>query len=322
MSFLDTKHKRKSAAITTIIAVFILLLIFTFGLTYLDPPEEFGIAVNFGTTDYGSGNVQPKEALKPAQQEPEVAEEVVEEEVVEEEVVEQEQVEESAAVEDSAEDVITQNNEEAIAIKKQEDAKRKKDEAKKREDDRLKKEAEDEAKREAEIERKKIEAEQNRIAEEKRIADKKKQEQAAKRKNLDAMIGGISDGDGKATGGEGDDNKPGDKGKITGDPNASGYYGAGGGGDGGNYRLGNRKALTKPKPTYDCNEEGKVYVKISVDNSGRVFAAQAGVKGTTNSANCLLTKAKEAALKTRFNSDSNAPSKQIGIIIYNFSLSD
>jgi len=142
------------------------------------------------------------------------------------------------------------------------------------------------------------------------------------RKNLDAIMGGFSDGDGKATGGEGDDNKAGDKGKITGDPNASGYYGAGGGGDGGNYRLGNRKALTKPKPTYDCNEEGKVYVKISVDNTGRVFAAQAGVKGSTNSANCLLTKAKEAALKTRFNSDSNAPSNQIGIIIYNFSLSD
>jgi len=322
MSFLDTKHKRKSAAITTIIAVFILLLIFTFGLTYLDPPEEFGIAVNFGTTDYGSGNVQPKEALKPAQQEPEVAEEVVEEEVVEEEVVEQEQVEESAAVEDSAEDVITQNNEEAIAIKKKEDAKRKKDEARKREDDRLKKEAEDEARREAEIERKKIEAEQKRIAEEKRKIEKDKQEKDAKRKNLDAMMGGFSDGDGKATGGEGDANKAGDKGKITGDPNASGYYGAGGGGDGGNYRLGNRKALTKPKPTYDCNEEGKVYVKISVDNNGRVFAAQAGVKGTTNTASCLLTKAKEAALKTRFNSDSNAPAKQIGIIIYNFTLSD
>ncbi len=323
MSFLDTKHKRKSAVLTSLIGVVILVLIFMFGLTYFDPPKEYGIAVNFGTTDFGSGNVQPKEALKPAQQEPEVAEEAVEEEVVEEEVVEQEQVEEaSAPVEDSAEDVITQNNEEAIAIKKREDAKRKKDEAKKREDDRLKKEADDKARREAEIERKKIEAEQKRVAEEKRKIEKDKREKAAKRKKLDAMMGGISDGDGKATGGEGDDDKPGDKGKITGDPNASGYYGPGGGGSGGNYRLGNRKALSKPKPTYDCNEEGKVYVKISVDNSGRVFAATAGVKGTTNSANCLLTKAKAAALKTKFSPDSKAPSKQNGIIIYNFSLSD
>ena len=316
MSFLDTKHKRKSAAITTIIAVFILLLIFTFGLTYLDPPEEFGIAVNFGTTDYGSGKVQPKEALKPAQQEPVTNEEVIEEEVVEEEVVEEDQVEESAAVEDSAEDVITQNNEEVIAIKKQEEAKKKIDEANKKEADRLKKEAE----KKAEIERKKIEAEQNRIAEEKRIAEKKKEEQAAKRKKTDAIMGGFSDGDGKATGSEGDDNKAGDKGKITGDPNASGYYGAGGGGDGGNYRLGNRKATIKPKPNDDClNQFGIVVVEIYVDKNGKVISARAGVKGTKNTSPCLLERAKEAALKTRFTSDRNAPTKQIGKIIYNFS---
>ncbi len=111
------------------------------------------------------------------------------------------------------------------------------------------------------------------------------------------------------------------KGSKTGDPNASGFYGNGGGvGSGGNYRLGNRKAITMPKPTYDCNEEGKVYVSISVDQSGSVISAQAGVKGTTNSVACLLNKAKEAALKTKFNSDNKAPFKQVGIIIYNFSL--
>jgi len=109
---------------------------------------------------------------------------------------------------------------------------------------------------------------------------------------------------------------------MTGDPNASGYYGIGGDGSGGNYKLGNRKALNRPKPTYDCNEEGKVVVSISVDRAGRVFAAQAGIKGTTNSAPCLLNRAKEAALKTKFNADSKAPEKQVGAIIYNFSLSE
>ena len=307
MGFLNTKHERKSATITTILGVIILFLIFTFGLTYFDPPQEFGIAVNFGTTDFGSGNIQPKEALKPAQQEIQKQEEVVEEEILEEERVE-EQIESSQTPNEPAENVITQNNEEAIAIKKQEEA-RKKNEA-----DRIAKEKKKEEDRKAEIERKKV-------AEQKRIA-KEKSEKAAKRKNLDALMGGFSDGDGKDTGGEGDDNKAGDKGKITGDPNASGYYGNGGGGSGGNYRLGNRKALTKPKPTYDCNEEGKVFVSISVDNSGKVISAQPGVKGTTNSASCLLTRAKEAALRTKFNIDNNAPSKQIGIIIYNFSLSE
>jgi len=63
-------------------------------------------------------------------------------------------------------------------------------------------------------------------------------------------------------------------------------------------------------------------VSISVDKTGKVFSAQPGVKGTTNSASCLLRRAKEAALKTRFNSDSNAPTKQVGSIIYNFTLSN
>lgn len=309
MSFLDTKHKRKSATITSVIAVLILFLIFTFGMTYFDPPKEYGIAVNFGTSDFGSGNVQPIEALKPPDSyrdeqvsETETVEEEEEETIVEKEAVE-EQIETTPTTNDEAEDVLTQNNKEAIAIKKQEEARRKEAAIKQKEAD-----------RKAAEERQKIEAEKQRV-------EKERQEKAAKRKELDALMGGFGNTDGKATGGEGNDNKAGDKGKVTGDPNASGYYGNGGGGSGGNYRLGNRKAISKPKPTYDCNEEGRVFVSISVDKNGRVIAAQPGIKGTTNSAPCLLKRAKEAALKTRFNSDTKAPSKQIGIIIYNFSLS-
>ena len=291
MSFLETKYKRKSAIITAFIAVLIVVLIFNFGMSYFDPPIEYGISVNFGTTDYGSGNEQPKEVLKPMTQEPE-------EEVEQEDEIIEETTESKPTTSQTSESVITQNNEDAIAIKK-------------REDDRKRAEAEESTR-----------LEEERIAKEKKEAQaKKKREQEAKRKKLDAMMGGLNT-KGKATGGEGDDNKPGDKGKITGDPNASGYYGVGGSGSGGNYRLGNRKALTKPKPTYDCNEEGNVYVRISVDKNGNVIAAQPGVKGTTNSAPCLLQRAKEAALKTKFNPDSNAPAKQVGLIIYNFSLSE
>ncbi|MGB5382577.1 MAG: hypothetical protein WBN19_01905 [Lutimonas sp.] len=144
---------------------------------------------------------------------------------------------------------------------------------------------------------------------------------ANNRYKVDALMGGLNS-DGKAKGGEGNDSQPGDKGKVTGDPNAKGYYGSGGGGGGGNYRLGNRQALNKPKPAYNCNEEGNVYVSITVDQNGHVIAAQAGVKGTTNSATCLLESAKEAALKTKFSPDASAPARQIGVIIYNFSLSE
>lgn len=313
MPVLDTTYKRKSALLTSIIGVLILVLIFMFGLTYFDPPKEYGIAVNFGTTDYGSGNRQPTEALKPAPATPAETEPVLEEEA--EEVVADAEPETAPAEEESAEEVLTQVDKEALAIKKREEERKKKEAAEAAE---AKRQAEAIRKAEAE---KAAEAERQRIAEEKRI-EQEKAEKEAKRKNLDALMGGFSDSDGKADGGEGDDNLAGDKGKITGDPNASGYYGVGGDGSGGNYRLGNRKALSKPKPDYPCNEEGRVVVSISVDQSGKVIAAQPGIQGTTNSAPCLLNEAKEAALKTRFNADNKAPSKQVGAIIYNFSLSE
>ncbi len=306
MSFLDTKHKQKSTVITSILMALLLLLIFNFGMQYLDPPEEIGIAVNFGTTDVGSGDIQPTEPLQAAPQE-EVEETDVEEEAVEE--VEDTPVEESKP-EAAEEKVITQESEESIRIKQAEILKKKQEVVKKKAE-------EAEKKKQQEVERK----ERVRKAAAAAAAEKLRKEQEAKKNKLDALMGGVNNADGTASGGEGNDNKAGDKGNPNGDPNASGYYGNGGGGTGGNYRLTNRKALSKPKPTYDCNEEGRVVVQISVDKTGKVISANPGVKGTTNSASCLKRRAKEAALKTRFNSDSKAPTKQVGSIIYNFTLS-
>jgi len=291
-SFLNTKYKRKSATLTSVIMSLLLVAIFFFGMTYLDPPEEYGIAVNFGTSNVGSGDIQPTEPLKSTSEENLPIEE--QEEV--EEIVEPESTENIA---EETEDVATQNNEEAIAIKKQQDAKKKADEL-----------------------AKKVQLEKDRIEKEKQVAiEKKKAEEEAKRKKLDALIGGINNSEGTATGGEGNDSKPGDKGNINGDPNASGYYGNGGGGGNGDYNLGNRKPISRPKPDYICNEEGLVVVSIEVDVNGRVIKATAGVKGSTNTAQCLLTQAKEAALKTTWSPDAKAPSKQIGTIKYRFSLS-
>lgn len=146
-------------------------------------------------------------------------------------------------------------------------------------------------------------------------------EENAKKKKLDAMMGGINNADGTATDGEENDNTAGDKGKITSDPNASGYYGNGGTGSGGDYQLGNRKPLSRPKPDYICDEEGLIVVRIEVDTDGKVIKATPGVKGSTNTAACLLSKAKEAALNTKWNPDSKAPSKQVGTIRYRFTLS-
>ena len=90
----------------------------------------------------------------------------------------------------------------------------------------------------------------------------------------------------------------------------------------GNYRLGGRRALNKERMIQDCNESGLVVVQIEVNQSGQVTKATPGVKGTTNSAACLLDPARRAALATRFNSDSKAPARQVGTIVYNFKLSE
>ncbi|MFZ2283564.1 MAG: energy transducer TonB [Lutibacter sp.] len=279
LSLFDTDHKRKSAALTSLVMGLLVVGLFFFGLTYLDPPEEFGIALNFGTSEVGQGNIQPTEPLRAASQE------IVKEqqEAVKEKV--------SQTAPKAAEEVLTQDTEDAYVIKKQLEAKKKAEEVARKE--RIQREA---------------------------IA-KQQAEELEKRRKLDALIGGVSNGNGTATGGQGNDNTAGDKGKITGDPNANGYYGNGAGGGGGDYQLGNRKPVSRPKPDYICDEEGLVVVSIEVNVSGKVIKATPGIKGSTNTAACLLSQAKEAAMNTTWQPDANAPSKQIGIIKYRFSLS-
>ena len=55
MPVLDTQHKRKSAIITAVILILFILGVFNFGMQYLDPPEEYGVAINFGDMNVGSG---------------------------------------------------------------------------------------------------------------------------------------------------------------------------------------------------------------------------------------------------------------------------
>jgi protein TonB len=95
MSVLDTQHKRKSAAITAVILILFILGIFNFGMQYIDPPEEYGVAINFGEMNVGSGisvlksqKTIPKEVLKtPAVTSPlkEVAKEPLVEKIITEE---------------------------------------------------------------------------------------------------------------------------------------------------------------------------------------------------------------------------------------------
>lgn len=299
MSLLNTKHEKKSFTLTTLLLSALLLLLFYIGLTYMDPPIENGISVNFGTTDFGSGRVQPKEQIKSEPVNKPIKEPQVQEQQVEE-VVEQ-VPEEEVAKEKPAEKVLTQDNEESIKIKQQQEAKRKAEEA-----------------------AKKAKAEADRIAREKREAEeKKRKEQEAKKNKLDQLIGGINKSEGVTSGGEGDDKRAGDKGKPQGDPYATSYYGSPGSGSGtGGYGLNGRSLVNKGKVPQECNEEGRVVVKIVVDRNGRVVSATPGVKGSTNTHPCLMEPAKKTAFLHQWNLDSNAPNQQVGFVVVNFKLGE
>jgi outer membrane biosynthesis protein TonB len=164
--------------------------------------------------------------------------------------------------------------------------------------------------------------------------------------NTNNALSSILKGSNK--GGNGDDKTSGNKGKANGNLSSNGYYGTGGsgggtgggngtgngigtgsgygagsgGGSGGGtgYSLGNRKAISKPAPKYICNEAGKVVVEVSVDRNGKTIDAIAGIKGTTNTAKCLLDQARIAALNTKWDASNDAPEKQVGKIVYNFNL--
>lgn len=274
MAMLETKHEKKSFTITVVIHAILILLLIFFGLTYLDPPPESGIAINFGTSEVGSGDTQPTKPIKSApkqstaQPEPVKTEPVIEKEVV------------------------TQDIEEAPVVEK----------------------------------KKKEPVKTEPVEKPKEQPKPVKKPEPKPDKSTNDALSSILNGpekSGEATSGEGNDNQAGDKGSPDGDPNASSYYGQGAGLDGdGNYRLGGRKALNKEKFVQDCNESGIVVVRIEVNRNGQVVRATPGIKGTTNNAPCLTDPAKRAAMATRFNSDSNAPSVQVGTIIYNFKLSE
>ena len=274
MSFLETKHKKKSAVLTLIILALILVGIFNFGMQYLDPPEEYGLAINFGDSKVGSGDPVVKTKAKPAVKK---AVEKVEEK---QEVIPKETIKE---------EVITQDIKDAPVLEKPK--------------------------------KKKVEkpVEKKKKVEKPKVVPKPKPSKATQ-DALDNLLKGSSDnGDPK---GEGDDKDPGVKGNLKGDSKSTRYYGSTGTDGSKNYNLAGRNALSKPIEKPECNEEGIVVVSIEVDNTGKVIRAIPGVKGSTNTAKCLLDPAKAAALKTTWNADPSAPNKQRGTIIYRFSLSE
>lgn len=255
----DQQDKRRGLYWTIGIHVVMLILFFFFGLSYMVPPPEEGIAINFGNVEAAFGPTSPTRTTSTQTNE---VERDVPDVPVESEPVEQ------------IEDVATQDAVETVAIDN------------------------DEPQEEAAPEK------------------EKKPEEPQPSDELNNALNDFFNNSNSSN--EGDAQGSGDMGDPTGNPNAPNYQGNGGVGNSGDYNLGGRAALTKPKPEYICNEEGKVVVQVWVNRSGNVMRAEPGARGTTNTAACLLDKAKEAALKTKWQGDAKAKELQVGTIIYRF----
>ena len=88
------------------------------------------------------------------------------------------------------------------------------------------------------------------------------------------------------------------------------------------YGLNGRSLQSKGKVLQECNEQGLVVVRISVNRQGDVILAEPGVKGTTNTHPCLLEPAKKTAQLHKWLPDTEAPEIQIGFVVIQFKLGE
>lgn len=282
MRYLKTPHERKSAVLTSVIAVLLLLLLSFVGLQYFDPPISYGIEVNFGTSSQGKGKTQPLKTVasqpKPNQQQSKPT-------------PVQPKAEKAVAK------VLTQEETSIPVVKKEPKKVSPKEETPEK------------------VEPKKIEK--------KTPPAPPKPTVAASTKNILSNVLNAKKQVGEEKTGEGNDAVAGDKGKREGNPYASSYYNkAGKGGNGRGFGLNGRNLQSNGAITQECNQEGIVVVRITVNQQGQVMTAEPGVKGSTNVHPCLLEPAKKTAFLHQWFPDSNAPTTQTGFVVVNFKLGE
>ena len=283
-----SRERKQGLAVSAVIHILlaILILLVTFRVKIPEPSEE-GLLVNFGFDQTGDGLFEP--APQPSSPPPPPP---------------------SAGAEAAEEAILTQDFEEAVEVNKKEPS-----------PEELRRQAEARA---AELKRREeAEAERRRIEQE--TAERLRREEEQRRiEQANARVrGALSNTQNTGTTGqsEGVAGGTGNQGTATGTPGAP-NYGPGGGQGNSNisYDLSGRSAQSLPHPVYDIQVEGKVVVEVTVDKSGKVINAVAGRPGSTTLDATLLRIAREAALKARFNSSSEAPEIQKGTITYNFKL--
>jgi TonB family protein len=283
-----TRERKQGLAISAVTHVLLaLLIIFITFRVHIPEPVEEGLLVNFGFDETGNGLFEPAPQPVSVPAPPP-----------------------SAGDAGADEALLTQDFEEAVEVEKKEP-----------DPEELKRQAEARAaelkrREEAEAERKRIEQETaerlRREEEQRRIDQANARARSAFGNAGNTGTAGESEG---VAGGQGNQGvESGTEGVRT--------YGPGGGTGNSNisYDLAGRRHQSLPLPRYDYQEEGKVVVEVTVDRSGTVTKATAGVKGSSTLDAYLLRVAYEAAMRAKFDSSPDAPIIQKGTITYIFKL--
>ena len=116
--------------------------------------------------------------------------------------------------------------------------------------------------------------------------------------------------------GQGDSQGHGQQGNPNGTPGATNYHGTPG--NGSSFSLAGRSSVSLPLPSKDFSREGKIVVKIWVDQQGKVTKTEAPQQGSTITDVTMVRQAEQAARRSLFNADPNAAVIQTGTITYVF----
>lgn len=152
-----------------------------------------------------------------------------------------------------------------------------------------------------------------------KIEEKKPEKKIEEKPKVDSRAiyaGRKTDATYKGT--QGNSQSSGNQGSLSGDVDATNYGLGGGTGNKPGFYLEGRNAVSLPAPNIDSQKEGKVVVQIKVDREGNIISATPGVKGSTTLDAYLLSMAKKAALRSKFDGNPNAPFYQTGTITYIF----
>jgi len=299
---LERKNKKKALLYTTVIQVILfVVLFFIVAWRAPDPPlPDYGIELNFGLDDEGSGDVQPEIAVGnegKAQEQPAEDKPVVKDEP--EEIKEEIQEEAKPIEPKPAEEQIVSKVESPVVVKE------KKEEVKP-------------------VEKPAEKPEEKKVEEKPKIEEKKVEEKP--KVNPDAVYKPSTqsgNADSKATeskegkpGNHGDDTgKTGDKGNPEGTLDAKALYGKPGGGAGGSsLELAGWDWDEIPKPDVPNNITGRIVFEIVVNSKGELD----GYKVIENSLNTEAAKAcREAVEKLTFiKTGSNVPAISKGKITF------